>query len=113
MTNDVKSIDPVILGTSTLQSQTCTNDYIDIPSPSQIINGVIIPLASDRFCGLGIGEIYSNYSGNSLNIFKSEIFLGQFQPFNVRAVTDLNETPDVANRGFYLNYRQGKCILNN
>lgn len=56
VTDDVGSVDPSLLGTTTVQSQTCTTDYVIIPRPNQ--NGVDLP--SDRFCGLGIGTTTSN-----------------------------------------------------
>lgn len=59
LTDDVNGVDPSILGTTAVQSQTCTADYIVIPSPRQVTNGVVVALASDRFCGLGIGNIVS------------------------------------------------------
>lgn len=58
LTDDVKSVDIGLLGTSVLQSLTCTTDFISIPSPSQIIRGVRVPLGNNLFCGLGIGDIY-------------------------------------------------------
>lgn len=33
-------------------------------------------------------------------------FTGNFKPFTIQVVTDVNETPDIGNRGFFLNYRQ-------
>ena len=50
MTDDVGSVDPALLGTPAVQSQTCTTDYVVIPNPVQ--NNV--PLVTDRFCGLGL-----------------------------------------------------------
>lgn len=55
MTGDVGAVDPTLLGTDVLQSQTCTNDYVIIPYPTQ--NNVA--MASDRFCGLGFSETTS------------------------------------------------------
>lgn len=81
-------MDFALLGTSLLQSQTCTTDYIRIPSPSQ--ND--IALASDRFCGMGFTETSSRAA-----------------TFTISVTTDANETPDIANRGFYLNYQQRLC----
>lgn len=59
LTDDIKGVDIALLGTAVLQSQTCTSDYILIPTPYQVANGVRTALSSDRFCGLGIGQIYS------------------------------------------------------
>lgn len=59
LTDDLKSVDVSILGTSVLQSQACLTDYIVIPSASQITNNVATVLTNDRFCGLGIGVIIS------------------------------------------------------
>lgn len=56
MTDDVGSVDPTLLGTAIVQSQTCTTDYVVIPNPNQ--NNV--QLASDRFCGLGLASTTSN-----------------------------------------------------
>ncbi|KAJ6642074.1 hypothetical protein Bhyg_07020 [Pseudolycoriella hygida] len=50
VTGDVGAVDPSLLGTSALQDQACTTDYVVIPSPTQ--NNA--PLMSDRFCGLGL-----------------------------------------------------------
>lgn len=93
MTRDVSSVDPTILGSSVLMEQSCTTDFITIPSPSSVTNGVRTALASSTFCGLGLATIYSATI-----------------PLTVQVTTDANETPDIANRGFYLNYVQGGCI---
>lgn len=50
VTGDVGAVDPILLGTGTIQSQTCTTDYIIIPNPSQTGQSLV----SDRFCGLGL-----------------------------------------------------------
>lgn len=55
VTDDIGAVDPTLLGTTAVQSQTCTTDYVIIPRPSQ--EGVLLP--SDRFCGLGLGETTS------------------------------------------------------
>ena len=53
LTGDVTSVDYSILGTSAVQSQTCTTDYITIPAQMQQVGGVWIALASNFSCGLG------------------------------------------------------------
>lgn len=53
LTGDATSVDYTILGTSAVQSQTCTTDYIIIPGQQQKVNGVWTPLASSYSCGLG------------------------------------------------------------
>lgn len=57
LTGDVGAVDPALLGTSALQDQTCTTDYIIIPNPAQ--NNAL--LGSDRFCGLGLAPTTSKY----------------------------------------------------
>lgn len=59
VSGDVLSIDPVILGTVTVQEQNCLTDYIQIPTPFQKVNGVWTSLATNRFCGLGFGSTLS------------------------------------------------------
>ncbi|XP_039963800.1 uncharacterized protein LOC120776840 [Bactrocera tryoni] len=88
LTNDVGVIDPSLLGTSTVQSQDCTTDFIIIPNPTQ--NGAA--LASDRFCGLGLVSTTS-----------------ATKPFVLYSVTDGNEDLDMSNRGFHLSYSQNSC----
>lgn len=58
ITGDVGAVDPSLLGTAVVQSQTCTTDYVIIPNPSQ--NGATLTSGSDRFCGLGILATTSN-----------------------------------------------------
>lgn len=55
MTDDVGSVDPALLGTSVVQSQDCSTDYVVIPSPAQ--ND--LELDSDRFCSLALVETES------------------------------------------------------
>jgi hypothetical protein len=98
LTDDVSSVDPSLLGTDILQSQACTTDYIVIAFPGQLINGLRTPIASDRFCGMGIGVI------NAISTF------GLTQTYSVRSLTDSNENLDLGNRGFYLIYTQGGCF---
>lgn len=59
MTGDVSAVDSTLLGTSTLQNQICTTDYVIIADPSQTgtTNGTI---GNDRFCGLGLRPTTSN-----------------------------------------------------
>lgn len=52
ITGDVGGVDAALLGTSTLQQQLCTTDYVIISNPSQ--NGTLMTSGSDRFCGLGL-----------------------------------------------------------
>lgn len=58
MTGDVGAVDPILLGTGTLQSQQCATDFVVIPNPTQTTTALI----SDRFCGLGINPTTSKYS---------------------------------------------------
>lgn len=58
VTNDVGSVDPSLLGTTAVQSQACTTDFVIIPNPFQ--NNVALP--SDRFCGLGLAPTTSKTS---------------------------------------------------
>lgn len=115
MTGDANSVDRFILGTLPLQSQNCATDYIVIPVPTEIINGVSVALPGDRFCGLGIGAVTSK-SRHSVEHYLNQIelnffiFSGKNVPFNVHVVTDGSEIDDIANRGFYLNYSQGLCL---
>lgn len=60
VTGDVGAVDPVLLGTGTLQEQLCTTDYIIIPNPSQ--GGTLLTSGSDRFCGLGLTPTTSRRS---------------------------------------------------
>lgn len=57
VTGDVGAVDPVLLGTGTLQEQLCNTDYIIIPYPSQ--GGTLLTSGSDRFCGLGLNPTTS------------------------------------------------------
>lgn len=52
VSGDVGGVDATMLGTTTLQQQTCTTDYIIIPNPSQ--TATPLSSGSDRFCGLGL-----------------------------------------------------------
>uniref|UniRef100_A0A182I6N7 CUB domain-containing protein n=1 Tax=Anopheles arabiensis TaxID=7173 RepID=A0A182I6N7_ANOAR len=79
-------IDPTLLGSAMLSATgaACTTDFIIIPNPTG--------LTADRFCGLGFPGVTSSA-----------------RPFVVYTVTNGNETPDVANRGFRLLYSQNAC----
>ncbi|XP_055913510.1 uncharacterized protein LOC129947103 [Eupeodes corollae] len=90
VTNDVGAVDPSLLGTAAVQSQTCATDYIVIPAPVQ--DGVT--LGSDRFCGLGLVATTSSA-----------------KPFVLYTVTDANENGDILNRGFSLSYSQNNCPI--
>ncbi|XP_055376739.1 uncharacterized protein LOC129608957 [Condylostylus longicornis] len=90
VTGDVGALDPTLIGTSAVQSQDCTTDYVIIPYPTQ--NNARLP--SDRFCGLGLGDTTSN-----------------IKPFVLYVVTDSNEDYDISNRGFALSYSQNTCPI--
>ena len=90
MSEDVGSVDPTMLGTAALSSQTCLTDYVIIPAPA-LADGTN-PFLSDRFCGLGFPGVQS-----------------RSKPFVIYAVTDANENLDISNRGFYLTYSQIAC----
>ncbi|XP_053674635.1 uncharacterized protein LOC128724938 [Anopheles nili] len=83
---DAVAVDPTLLGTTALSltGAACTTDFIVITNPTG--------LTSDRFCGLGLPEVTTSA-----------------RPFVVYTVTNGNETPDVANRGFRLLYAQNAC----
>lgn len=57
MTGDVGGVEAALLGSATLQQQTCTTDYVIIGDPSQ--NGTLLASGSDRFCGLGLSATTS------------------------------------------------------
>lgn len=111
LTGDVGAVDPILLGTGTIQSQTCTTDFIVIPNPTQAGQ----TLVSDRFCGLGLNPTTSEF----LRINENPVFTykmlnlgslsGNNQPFVVYSVTDASETLDIGNRGFALTYSQNPC----
>lgn len=67
MTGDATSVDRVLLGTSALQEQTCTTDYIRIPSPFQKVGTTWTALALDRFCGLGFSPTLSKILFNRIH----------------------------------------------
>uniref|UniRef100_A0AAG5D896 CUB domain-containing protein n=1 Tax=Anopheles atroparvus TaxID=41427 RepID=A0AAG5D896_ANOAO len=87
VTGDASAIDPAMVGSGAVGATgaLCTTDYIIIPNPT---GG-----GSDRFCGLGIDPVTS----------------ASTRPFVLYTVTNGNETPDVANRGFRLVYDQNAC----
>lgn len=67
ISGDVGAVDPILLGTGTIQSQTCTTDFIIIPNPTQTGQ----TLVSDRFCGLGLNPTTSELTRLSpLRLFK-------------------------------------------
>lgn len=68
MSGDVGGVDPTMLGSATLQLQTCTTDYVIIPVPSQ--TGTPLSSGIDRFCGLGLSPTTSN-SIHLINILTS------------------------------------------
>uniref|UniRef100_A0A182QZP1 CUB domain-containing protein n=1 Tax=Anopheles farauti TaxID=69004 RepID=A0A182QZP1_9DIPT len=86
VSGDAIAVDPTLLGMAMLSMTgvACTTDYVIIPNPTG--------LTSDRFCGLGLASITTGA-----------------RPFVVYTVTNANETPDVANRGFRLLYSQNAC----
>lgn len=122
ITGDVGAVEASLLGTSLLQDQNCTTDYVIISNPSQTGS----PLASgiDRFCGLGLTPTtsksqcvllftYLKFNGN-LILFVKENFLilfcvGNVKPFVLYVVTDADEALDIGNRGFALAYAQNLC----
>lgn len=59
MTGDVGGVDTALLGSATLQQQTCNTDYVIISDPSQ--NGTLLASGSDRFCGLGLRATTSKH----------------------------------------------------
>ncbi|XP_050072956.1 uncharacterized protein LOC126561051 [Anopheles maculipalpis] len=86
VTGDAVAVDPALLGMAMLSvtGAACLTDFVIIPNPSG--------LTSDRFCGLGFPGVTSFA-----------------RPFVVYTVTNANETPDAANRGFRLLYTQNAC----
>ncbi|XP_058066210.1 uncharacterized protein LOC131215831 [Anopheles bellator] len=91
ITGDASAIDPTMVGGGAvgLNGAACTTDYIIIPNP--VVPGVAGTFV-DRFCGLGLYSVTTST-----------------RPFVVYTVTNANETPDVANRGFRLEYTQNPC----
>ncbi|XP_001849904.2 uncharacterized protein LOC6040518 [Culex quinquefasciatus] len=88
LTSDVTMAAAGTLGTAAagVQAAQCTTDYLIIPNP--------VGIANDRFCGAGLAPVTSNSI-----------------PFVLWSITDANETPDVANRGFHLLYTQNLCAV--
>ncbi|XP_053664335.1 uncharacterized protein LOC128713500 [Anopheles marshallii] len=86
LSGDAIAVDPALLGMAMLSMSgaACQTDFVVIPNPSG--------LTSDRFCGLGFPGVTTSA-----------------RPFVVYTVTNGNETPDVANRGFRLLYQQNAC----
>uniref|UniRef100_A0A182N9D5 CUB domain-containing protein n=1 Tax=Anopheles dirus TaxID=7168 RepID=A0A182N9D5_9DIPT len=86
VSGDATAVDPTLLGMAMLSmtGAACTTDYVIIPHPNDA--------ASDRFCGLGFPGVTTSA-----------------RPYVVYTVTNANETPDVANRGFRLLYTQNAC----
>uniref|UniRef100_A0A182WBF9 CUB domain-containing protein n=1 Tax=Anopheles minimus TaxID=112268 RepID=A0A182WBF9_9DIPT len=86
LTSDAVAIDPALLGMPMLSTTGagCLTDFVVIPNPTG--------LTSDRFCGLGFPGVTTSA-----------------RPFVVYTVTNGNETPDGANRGFRLLYTQNAC----
>ena len=111
LTGDVGAVDPTLIGTSALQMQTCTTDFIVIPSPSQ---GNTV-LSSDRFCGLGFATTTSKYTFYTasliipFNLLTVGFVVGNMKPFVLYVHTDGDEAMDIANRGFALSYSQSLC----
>ncbi|XP_065073926.1 uncharacterized protein LOC135697968 [Ochlerotatus camptorhynchus] len=89
MTGDATVITTAMLGTAGvgMQGTACTTDYLIIPNP--------IGIPNDRFCGLGLpAGITSNT-----------------KPFVLNYITNSDDNPDVANRGFRLEYSQNACAI--
>ncbi|XP_062550468.1 uncharacterized protein LOC134215262 [Armigeres subalbatus] len=88
LTGDVSSATASTLGTAAVgtQGSNCTTDYLIIPNPTGQM--------TDRFCGMGIATTIS-----------SNPFLAMYY------ITDGNDTPDVANRGFNFLYTQNSCAV--
>lgn len=61
LTGDVTSVDPLVLGTSAVQSNTCATDYIVIPAQFQKVNNIWTPFTSTRSCGLGFAAKLSRF----------------------------------------------------
>ena len=53
LTGDVTSVAYTVLGTSAVQSQACTTDYITIPGQMQQVGSVWTAMTSNLSCGLG------------------------------------------------------------
>lgn len=90
MTGDVGVVDTGLLGTFSVQQQTCTSYFVIIPNPIQ--NGT--NLSSDRFCGMGL---LSTTSGT--------------KPFILYINQTKNITEIISTRGFYLQYSQNSCPI--
>ncbi|EAA04046.4 AGAP006913-PA [Anopheles gambiae str. PEST] len=105
-------IDPTLLGSAMLSATgaACTTDFIIIPNPTG--------LTADRFCGLGFPGVTCKYGtawrvgtieAEMLTVSVPSTPTASARPFVVYTVTNGNETPDVANRGFRLLYTQNAC----
>lgn len=90
VTGDVDAMDPSLLGTEAGQNQNCTTDFVIIPNSQQIGEN----LTSDRFCGLGLSPTTTST-----------------KPFVLYVVNDGNDNSDMANRGFYLTFKQNGCPI--
>ncbi|XP_022920246.2 uncharacterized protein [Onthophagus taurus] len=73
-----------------IMGENCTSDFVVIPAP--FVNNVLQNY--DRFCGNYFPPV-TTYS----------------KPFVLTVYTNGNETNDVANRGFSLNYQQNRCTM--
>lgn len=86
MTGDVGGVDNSLLGSATLQQQTCNTDYVIISDPSQTgshagsSNSTSI-FSSDRFCGLGLAATTSRYFIHSQSEKTFSIFEKKFTFF--------------------------------
>lgn len=83
----------------------CQTDYVMIPQGGDAANPEFP--TRDRFCGLGLGlcsDTNCNPGSNNLGAVYTTVL-----PFTLGVVTDSDETGDVSNRGFMLQYKQQPC----
>ena len=81
----------------------CQDDFVMIPQGGDGTNPA--NLKKDRFCGQALGFCADDTcSANTLGAVSSSVL-----PFTLGVVTNADETNDMANKGFNLNYRQQPC----
>ena len=80
----------------------CQKDYVMIPQGGDAANPA--SLTKERFCNQALGFCDSDCSNRILGAVYSSVL-----PFTLGVVTDSDETDDVSNRGFMLQYKQQPC----
>ncbi|XP_052132541.1 uncharacterized protein LOC113202409 [Frankliniella occidentalis] len=111
VSGDTSVVDPTLLGTPTAAvsgvtpatataaaTLACDGDYVIIPSPIQNM----IYTVGDRFCGNGFVTTTS---------VSKPFYLGVHTNNTEAGFPAAGILPDIANRGFHLNYRQLPCPI--